>query len=214
MFLPPPLTYELARESVTAEFANAIDTAHQSFIDRNCTSFDKQSDEDMNPCIEAWISSPGGYGPGEINAFINSHKTDVKDWITENQMGEGWSNKVGFIATKADASFTLRFNDIAKDVRVVTIYFIRSYGEKWKDSRAKFTISRVQEKEGGGTSAFVVSEDVISGIHDDVTHTHSPTLDQSMVLSETILKGESIEMKVDLVSGSHFKIMGMMLCEK
>ncbi len=103
----------------------------------------------MSPCIVSWISSPGGYKPRQISDFVNKHKISVKNWTTELDKGS-WANKIGYIATEPNATLTLKFdNIIQKDVEAVTIYFIKSYGEKWKDSRANFTIS-ADEVDGKG----------------------------------------------------------------
>ena len=143
----------------------------------------------------------------------------IDGWQTEKNVQEGWSNKIGWVANKANATFTLQFDNIQKDVNVVTIFLLRSYGEKWENSRAKFLISRVTKEEtkgadgdgdgrvSNGTNVFL--EDEISGVHND---THSLTLSQELNLSDTIHKGENLSIKVDLLSGSTFKIMGMMIC--
>jgi lysophospholipase L1-like esterase len=224
LFLPPPLTREMVLQNATKEFTAALDVAHQSFVDMNCTSTANNTDEkDLNPCIVSWISSPGGYGKDGINWFMTRmYGVSRKGWATENNIAEGWGNKVGWVATEANATFSLKFDKIAKNVKSVTIYFIRSYGEKWKDSRAKFTISRVKKiasaTDGGDINGdgevAIVSEEEISGVHANANYTYSLTLSQTIVLSEPILKGDTINIKVDLVSGSHFKIMGMMICNQ
>ena len=59
----------------------------------------------------------------------------------------------------------------------------------------------------------ILSEEEISGVYGD-GYTYSLTLSRTMSLSDVVLKGESLNIDVDLISGSHFKIMGMMLCNK
>ena len=216
LFLPPPLTRELLLGNATAEFTAALDAAHQSYIDMNCTSTDSV-DEDKNPCIISWIASPGGYNGRLINGFMRKYSTVNNGWKTEESLAEGWGNKVGLIAAEANATFTLTFDKVEKDVKTVTLFFLRSYGEKWENSRAKFTISRGKEnKDGDGGESngdggvVIVSEEEISGVHNS---SYSLTLPQTFDLSETVFKGETINIKVDLISGSTFKIMGMMICK-
>ena len=230
LFLPPPLTRDFLLENATAEFDAAVDVAYQSYVDNDCTSSNSSSiiEEDQNPCFVSWISTPGNFDNRAINQFMNKHKTAIPTdgWEAERQNGEGWSNKDGWIATKANASFTMEFKNIEKNVKTVTFYFLRSYGDKWKDSRAKFTISRPNENtDDSGKNATtaddskeevttILSEEEIAGVHAAEDYKYSLTLSQTMRLSDVVLKGETLNIKIDLISGSHFKIMGMMLCNK
>jgi len=105
--------------------------------------------------------------------------------------------------------FSLEFPNVEKTVRVVTIYFLRSYGEKWLGSQAKFTIG--QKKDDDGTKENLVEKD-ISGIHPIENYTYSLTTSETIILPRPILKGDAITIDAKLVSGSHFKLMGMMIC--
>ena len=44
--------------------------------------------------------------------------------------------------------------------------------------------------------------------------TTSPTLAETIQLSETIKKGESITIDVNLILGNNFKVMGLLICNK
>ena len=227
LFLPPPLTRDLLLENATAEFDAALDVAHQSFIDNNCNSSGSSSsilEEDQSPCMISWISTPGNYNANAINRFMKTYTTVINGWEAEKNSAEGWSNKDGWIATKAGASFTLQFKNIQKNVKTVTLYFLRSYGDKWKDSNAKFTISRLKENtdDNGSNNATdakedvttILSEEEIAGVHADEDYKYSLTLSQTISLSDVVLKGETLNIEAELISGSHFKIMGMMICNK
>ena len=157
----------------------------------------------------SWISTPGLFSSGAIKQFMQAHETQNDGWQAERANAEGWSNKDGWIATKADASFVLEFV-AAKKVKTVTIYFLRSWGEKWKDSKAKFTVSRVLPDD----TAKVVAQHDIDGVHGDENYHYSLTLSETIRLEETLEVGEKFTLRVDLVSGGHFKIMGMALCNK
>ena len=216
LFLPPPLTRELILKNAKMRFSVALESAQKLHAGMNCSSTNSNV-EDKNPCIVSWIASPGGYQTNQINNFMKKHsqlsRVRIDGWQAESQMSEGWGNKVGWAANKAGATFTLQFNEVAKDVNVVTIFFLRSYGDKWKDSLAKFTISRgganLNTDEGSGDDGNVVSVDEIAGVSEDP---HSLTLSQELNLSQTIRRGETMNIKVDLISGSTFKVMGMMIC--
>lgn len=120
-------------------------------------------------------------------------------------MKEGWGNKIGLATSVANSTLTLRFQKITNSVKTFTLYFMRSYGEKWKDSLVKITVSRIKEND----NAEVILENTISGVFEDVNTTVSLTLAETMVFEKSIMKGETFTVKVDLISGNHFKIMGI-----
>jgi len=211
LVLPPLLTRDIQLYNATAEFIAARNTAEQSFANMNCENRPEgENEESQDPCIVSFIAAPGGYDAAAINRFMQTHKsTEIDGWKVENNMAEGWGNKIGWIAEKANATFSLKFDDIAKDVKTVTLYFLRSYGDKWKDSRAKITISRLED-----SGAKTLWEEEISGVFEDQNYTYSLTLPHTMNLPEPILKGGNMGMNMTLISGSHFKMMGLMLCNK
>jgi len=55
----------------------------------------------------------------------------------------------------------------------------------------------------------VMSTCDIAGVSED---RHSLTLSQELKMSATIRKGNFLRIKVDLIGGSTFKIMGLMIC--
>mmetsp|Transcript_22466 Transcript_22466/g.53029 ORF Transcript_22466/g.53029 Transcript_22466/m.53029 type:complete len:716 (-) Transcript_22466:187-2334(-) len=215
LFLPPPLTREMLLENAEAHFDAAVENAYKFYIENDCASLGSSGgvERDMNPCIVTWISTPGDFNARAIARFMDTHKTLNDGWQAERQNAEGWSNKDGWIASKPKATFALRFDNLSKPVNTVSIFFLRSYGEKWKDSRAKFTISRIAKGADGSDAApSVVSEFEIAGVWDDLEYEYSMTLSETMTLSDRILEGEVLTLEVNLVSGTTFKIMGMMLC--
>ena len=227
LFLPPPLTRDLLLANATAEFEAALDLSHRTYVEYGCTTSDNNKDDDdnnnndngssvvdRNPCVVAWISTPGNRDAKWISGFMKQYNTKIDGWQSERSNSEGWSNKDGWIASKANATFSLRFPEVEKDVKTVSIYFMRSYGEKWKDSNARFTMSRLLPNQNQINNSTMVSQVEIAGVHADDNFTYSLSLSETIHLSETVAKGETLDLQVDLLSGSHFKVMGMMLCNK
>jgi len=214
LFLPPPLTRDLIQENATAAFDAALESSHKNYVDNGCDATGSNSTGivDKNPCMIAWISTPGNWGSSEIQQFMKKYQTKNDGWGAERQNAEGWSNKDGWVAKKEGASMRLSFPFVSKEIRTVSIYFLRSYGEKWKDSKAKFTAYRLPGEENAG--AKMVSEMSIAGIHASEDYKYSLTMSESMRLNETINKGEILDLQIDLESGTTFKVMGMMLCNK
>ena len=115
-----------------------------------------------------------------------------------------WGPEMG---SGAGATFSVVFPNVAKEVRTVSIYFLRSHGDKWKDSLARFTVSS-----GKDDAAKVVGEHEIPGIHEGFPY--SLTLSETIELSEVVPAGGTVTLRAELVGGSTFKIMGMMFCNK
>jgi len=219
LFLPPLLTQEFLLESATDKFDAALNFSYNTYVEYDCGASGNNNSSsdagfvDRNPCEIAWISTPGNYDSGAINRFMNKYKTGADGWQPERQNGEGWSNKDGWVATKPNATFGMRFSEVQKDIRTVGIVYLRSYGEKWKDSNARFTVSRLLPNQNQTTDT-VVSEQEVAGVFANDDYKYSITQMETMRLSKTVAKGETLDIQVDLISGSHFKIMGMFLCNK
>jgi len=199
--LPPPLTNDLTLANITSVWKASESGLYQDALDVDCKGMNST---DRDPCIVAWIVQRGLFGKKELTDFMQQHIISKSGgWDIEDNGDEGWSNKIGFAATTPDASFTLEFKDIEKDLNVVTIFFMRSYGEKWKDSKARFTVT--SSKHGNSTLA----QHDIDGVHE---MEHSLTLIERFKLADSVEKGDTIRLKIDMISGNAFKIMGMTLC--
>ena len=96
-------------------------------------------------------------------------------------MTEGWwKNTSAWLHCHfGRATFTLQFTNIEKDINMVTLFDLRLYGEKWKDSLVKFIVSCKSDSESDNGSDDVLSEVNITGVH-------PLTLLQEMTLSEAI----------------------------
>merc|ERR1712045_446499 len=96
-YLPPPLTHDISVEDVTEKFAIALDLGRQSSINANCT-LDAEPEEDKNPCIVSWNAAPGGYDATKVRKFMAAHTISANGWKVEKNKGDGWANKIGWIA--------------------------------------------------------------------------------------------------------------------
>ena len=198
--LPPPLTKELMLKNVTRAWDVSKAGGFQSSPDVDCKD---RSGDILDPCIVSWIAQPGLFGYPLIEEFKDKYEiANNGGWAVERS-GDSWAQKVGIEASRPNASMTLRFKNIASDVKTVTIFFMKSYGEKWKDSRAKFSV----RSSANETALFAEFE--LSG-ENDVPY--SLTYSEKFELVTTVNKGESLSLRFDLVKGSAFKVLGMMLC--
>mmetsp|Transcript_6328 Transcript_6328/g.13084 ORF Transcript_6328/g.13084 Transcript_6328/m.13084 type:complete len:585 (-) Transcript_6328:223-1977(-) len=217
MFLPPPLTTKLMMKNITAEYDAAIESSHRSQIESGCSAANGDGSSasgsvDKNPCVVSWVSTPGKFSTRDITNFFSTYQTSIDSWGVENQNKEGRSNKIGWVAKKEKASFSIQFPKVTKKLKTVSIFFMRSWGEKWAGSKAKFTISKPNAT--GQDTSSVLAVQQIAGVWDDEEYHVSLTLSETITLSEAVDVGETLDMKVDLVSGTTFKIMGMMICNR
>mmetsp|Transcript_19407 Transcript_19407/g.23129 ORF Transcript_19407/g.23129 Transcript_19407/m.23129 type:complete len:835 (+) Transcript_19407:153-2657(+) len=223
VFLPPILTSELLHENITNEFNAASDEARDTVStgDIECSEAENGDTKtgaivkNHNPCPIAWVSSPGGYNANAIDSFIGKFQSLNKDWKVEDNMAEGWGNKVGWIADGPNATFSLSFKDLGKSINKISIFYLQSYGEKWEGSRVRITFSTggtgkkiFEEEKADDISILSVGE--ISGFSN---MTGSPTMVEEFLLPDSVPKEDVLNVKFDIIDGSTFKIMGMMLCQ-
>lgn len=193
-FLPPPLSRQLLLKNVTNEWMNSIEEHAEKNARVHCSS------NHYNPCLSAWIAAPENFGTYEINNFMATYATQMTGWEVEKDNQDGWSQKVGLVAKQKNASFTITFEDTDKPVKVITIFYLKSYGSKWKDSQAHITVSN--------SSSSLLHSD-LSGEHD---LKFSLTYSERLELQDVVPVGNTVKLKVQLKNGSTFKIMGLMLC--
>jgi len=202
--LPPPLTRDLLLENATAEFEAAKEQYRLN--DAKCNTSDEQLSIDHSPCAITVMSSPGLDTGGSLNKMMSKYTTNNKNWAIENNIKNGgWKNKIGWVANNPNATFTLAFTDLSKDIKAMTIFYLKSYGEKWKNSRARFTISTTTND----NREKILSKEDVWGVHNI---TASTTESIKFLLSDTVASGGTMKVKVDLISGNTFKILGMMIC--
>jgi len=202
--LPPPLTRDLLLKNATAEFEAAKEQYRLN--DAKCNTSDEQLSIDHSPCAITVMSSPGLDTGGSLNKMMSKYTTNNKNWAIENDIKNGgWKNKIGWVANNPNATFTLAFTDLSKDIKAMTIFYLKSYGEKWKNSRARFTISTTTNDNREN----ILSKEDVWGVHNI---TASTTESIKFLLSDTVASGGTMKVKVDLISGNTFKILGMMIC--
>ena len=77
-----------------------------------------------------------------------------------------------------------------------------SYGDKWKDSKIVVTVSSKKKK--------YIAREEISGFHNMSV---SLTVPHTIYLQEAIRGEDEVYLKIDLLTGTTFKILGLALCE-
>ena len=115
------------------------------------------------PCEFAFIAGPAGSvrNPRQLQNYLNHFLIERVGWDpVEDYAAGGYAKKLGFVATLPNATFTMRLLRVTKEVRVINLYILKSYGEKWANSTARFSIT----VENPGKEAWTTSFD-ITGFH-------------------------------------------------
>eukprot|EP00977_Amphora_coffeiformis_P000534 scaffold132_cov170-Amphora_coffeaeformis.AAC.13 len=225
--LPPPLTKETRLSQISRDWEDVEKT-----IAANRETVCMDDAQKQLPCEFAFIAGPAGSvrSPGQMQNYLNKFLGESVGWnpVDEYAAG-GFAKKLGFVATQPNAFFTLRLKEVTKEVRFLNIYTLKSYGEKWANSTARFTFT----VENPGKEARTTSFD-IKGFHDaqvryafevvrvvewnvteyprgDLTTSHTFIHDLN---EEKAVIGGNVTVRADLVGGKTFKIIGMMFCNR
>ena len=197
--LPPALTKDLLIEDVTKRWQDdASDMAP-------CDPEKLQSDHRHTKCPFSWVSGLSLQQNNQtwIKEYFESHATTWDGWVLSNDGG-----KLGFTPTSQDqtnpTNMVLEFTFV-QTIRSVTLFFMKSYGEKWKDSQLQFQVTQVK----GTGKPTILDGRSLSGIHAKET---SEMYTEDIQLSELVPVGTKLRAEALLTGGSMFKIMGLAMC--
>lgn len=161
----------------------------------------------LSRCLFSWI--------GGMERSFEQPKHLEKRMKPVRVSNDGWkasadNNKLGYEATKNGATFEIKLPVLEESLEIQTLNFMvmTSYGEKWKDS--KIAVNVYIDRAGTRNETIVKTMDIL-GYHDrNTSETYNYKLDLE---GDTALPKDILRMKITLVGGSTFKIMGMAMCD-
>jgi len=178
--------------------------------DKKAKSVPKQKETrgttSKNPCTFAFLANPAGTHrkASHLGAYLRSHTIQKKGWQAEDDIRNGWQNKLGLVSHEAGSEIIFAFNNITEPIRHLTVHSLQSYGEMWEGSEASFTVAVDGEERGNLT---------ILGYHDDTTSISVPSfLDMGEKHQASI--GQNVTLRIKLVNGTNFKINSLLLCSR
>jgi hypothetical protein len=202
---PPELKSSLLLQNVSRQWReNAVRMRNSQSGCNNAT--------EKPPCVFAFLAGPEATARDEVELreYLQPYTIVNKGWEPIMDYGGGGigksAKKPGLIATRANASMTFRLTDIAKIVRVINIHRIKSYSDKWAGSNARFTV-RVESP----AKMMHETQFDVDGYHQmksSISHLFQHDLKDNMAAI-----GSNITVTIDLIGGTTYKIIGMMLCE-
>jgi len=176
-----------------------------------------------SPCLLAWLAGPTGTAmhAHQINTQLAPFIVENTGWRSETDMTTGWSRKAGLVAVERNAKLVLALPNLPVAIRMINIMSVKSYSSKFLNSVARFHVSVLSKRPSDAiTSAqndelFFVKWSTsfdIQGTHSSMTHITFPF---ALDLTENAAQiGDKLQVEVTLVSGTTFKILGMMLCSR
>eukprot|EP00980_Cylindrotheca_fusiformis_P027248 scaffold19531_cov106-Cylindrotheca_fusiformis.AAC.3 len=177
---------------------------------KNCPSTTRQ----QHDCVFAFLAAPLGTHSkkGPLQSYINDYTLSSKDWMVQNNFRQGgFQNKLGLVATQPSAMLHFKFPVVAgtatsNNYYKLTIHYLKSYGDEWKNSHLKGLIEVYNNKTPTGTK--IVFE--LDGYHDQAVSISYTYVADDIVVDDSA--NSSIHLTLELVSGTTFKINAMMLC--
>lgn len=172
------------------------------------------ADVHASPCPLAFVATPAGTArnAGELNNYLKPFIVQNSGgWSGENDMRNGWQNKLGLVTHRPGAVLHLRLPNVANRVRIITLHYLRSYGETWANSTARFDVII---RNSTAADALVKHQHSFhaQGFHDMAFSIAYP---MTVDLKENAAQiGDTVDLKITLTGGSEFKIISLLMCSR
>ena len=155
----------------------------------------------FTPCTFSWEWSI-------IRNALNKHILDVVEpYKTLNYAWEetNESKKRGLTPTTSDAKLKMRFTNLTQPIEKLDFIVMRSYRERCAGSKVEVKASVFRNREQAAEQTME-----IEGLHAKNT---SESFNIEMDLGgNKAIDGDELEVGINMVGGTMFKIMGMMFC--
>ena len=154
-------------------------------------------------------------------AWVSGHDTSKDEaWVQENLLSRivsgNWTleqhydfRKTGLTPPQGQvgSEMLIEFQNVKKSVGKVLVFYMKSYGIQWQDSKVRIKILTAAVD---GDSFQQVGRTHLEGDHG--TRRTSEMYVEELELDAYIPRGGTLRIYSKLTSGSTFKIMGLLLC--
>jgi hypothetical protein len=205
--LPPPLTEELLRDTVSQDWKLRDDSVRN--VSAKCANDSRVvKTSSRPPCVFAWISglseqqSDSTWVKDYFQRHTSRESVGISQWTLSNEGRKlGWTplNGVG-------DELALTFANISQPIRVVTFFTMKSYGPKWAESRVHVN-GDFTDPDGNERANENIT--YLEGFHAKQT---SEVYTKEHFFSRVIPTGGTLQLSFRLQNGTTFKIMGLALC--
>lgn len=206
--IPPVLTKELLLQDVTALWQEQVaeQTSRQEHHHSTMCATGDDS-ENGHPtlvkCPFSWVSNL---------SLQQNNKTWIREYFErQSSTWKGWElsddgGKIGFvpnISGGAISQMVLDFQFPHQDIRSITLFFMKSYGPKWRDSQLEARLFAADQP------SVVLDKRDLFGTHAKNT---SEMYTEEIVLTEPVGADQKLQLEARLMGGETFKIMGLAVC--
>lgn len=188
-YLPPSLTTALSLEHISDEWRKQDDS---------------RSKCEARQCPFSWLSGVSKEHSDQVwvTEYFKTAQQSSSEWKLS---GDG--NKLGWVPPKQSSSMILKVPspsmDASNELKVATVFYLKSYGEKWHQSVSKLEI--LDDDGSGITGGRVLGEMELRGQHNKQT---SEVYSESLKFSAS----GSVLVRLTLMGGTTFKLMGLVVC--
>jgi hypothetical protein len=194
--LPPILTNNLSLHEVTDKWR--ADAQDRLLSPKKC------SKSSLPQCIFSWISGLESEETSEsIEAKFAPFMKYQGNWSIVDDTGK---KKFGWVPAEIGSEMLLEFQNLTQSVSTVTVFPMKSYGEKWFNSSALF---HVHSQIRGAASWSTMAKLNISGIH---TRNTSEIYTINIDMPSAVPANANMQINVKFTGGTTFKLMGLFLC--
>lgn len=194
--IPPQLSRGLSLEHIS-------DLWHESSHELRAPNPDSPPPDCRDKCIFSWVSGMDmeQNDPVWVNKLFAPFILKSTDW----KLAEG-HKKIGYIPIgPIGSTLSLEFKDVGQPIQSVSLFTMKSYGPKWKDSEVRVTISARSEQSREWDTV---------GIRDLVGAHEKKTSEMYMEIFSfaEVQKHGSVRIDMALSSGTTFKLLGLTIC--
>ena len=199
--LKPLLTKDLSLEHVTELWKSA---SPQIIVPKD----DDECDANATKCPFSWLSGISSTlnNPTKVEEYFRQHTMFSGEWTFQDDHG-----KLGIVPRATGSTMTIELPQTIQLIRKVTVFYMKSYGEKWTDSKVRVQCFQKRQSANNNDSEWeVLQQTSIAGSHEKYTsETYQQLLDLS---SPPIEPGAALRIEATLLDGSTFKILGVAIC--
>mmetsp|Transcript_41120 Transcript_41120/g.57839 ORF Transcript_41120/g.57839 Transcript_41120/m.57839 type:complete len:411 (+) Transcript_41120:321-1553(+) len=161
-------------------------------------------------CAFAFFAGPQGTVKRvtEFQKYIQPFTQSNSGWRVLTDMSTGWSRKTGLVAVSPQASIIFSIKDIDRPVQFFHLMTLKSSAEPWRDGKAMFRVAILPPNKGKPMETSFVIDGKHDGGEQHITHHFNVDFEDS----HKAPVGSDIMLSVELIEGTSFKVLGLMLC--
>lgn len=164
-------------------------------------------------CPFAFFASPQGTVTRvlEFQKYLKPYTVGNSGWEILSDMSTGWSRKTGLVAISAGAKLVLQVKNVDKEVRYLHLMTLKSNVQPWITGKVRFRVGIWAPGKGDQPSetSFEIDGSHQTSSTDPEHITHHFNMDFG---DNKAPIGSDIMWSLELVEGSTFKVLGLMLC--